>query len=277
MELRDILVLFRAGHDERAVFAVAGDLASEYRAFLRALYLEPAPVPAVADGFAMDPDAISAMADRLDAEARRSAHDARTAFTSALETCGANGGFTILPVSCALAEAPIQARMADLVVAARPHDDDPGFAKLVDHILAESGAPCLLVPETAQSGMRFRRILIAWNGTRQARRAVDEAMPLLREAELIEAVVIGDPPGVPSPDDDYALSIHLARHGIATEVSHIPADGEIGDVLLDKAQSFGADLLVMGAYGHGRTRKILSGRVSRTIFRNASLPVLISC
>lgn len=276
MELRDILVLLRAGHAERTALAVAGDLAGEHRAFLRALYLDTAPEPTIADCFVIGTSAINEVMDRLDAEASDGLRNARTAFAQELEACGASGDLTILPAPYGAAEVSDQARMADLVVMARPEAEAPAFAHFVDRLLVAGGTSCLLVPGQAKSGTAFRRILIAWNGSREAKRAVDEAMPLLRRADAIQILIIGDPPAAPAPHHDHAVATHLARHGLIAEITHVPADGSVDDTVLEAARSFGADLLVMGAYGHSRPAEALLGGVTHNVVRKATLPVLLA-
>jgi nucleotide-binding universal stress UspA family protein len=276
MELRDILVLLRAGHDERTALAVAGDLAGQHRAFLRALYLDAAPQPTIADCFAIGTSAVNEVMDDLEAEANDGVRNAQTAFTKELEACGASGDLTILPPCFSAAEVWDQARMADLVVIARPEAEDPAFAHSIDRLLVEGGTPCLLVPGQAKSGTAFRRIVVAWNGSREAKRAIDEAMPLLHRAEAIQLLTIGDPPAAPAPHDDHAVATHLARHGLIAEIAHVAEDGGIADTVLEAARSFGADLLVMGAYGHSRTAEALLGGVTHDVVRAATLPVLLS-
>jgi nucleotide-binding universal stress UspA family protein len=126
---------------------------------------------------------------------------------------------------------------------------------------------------------RVRRILVAWNAGREAVRAVADARALLVRAEAVEVLVV-DPEGRRAghgeePGADIAR--HLARHGAQVEVRRLSSGGEdVGRVLLSQAAAFGADLVVMGAYGHSRLNEWIFGGVTRTILREAGLPVLMS-
>jgi nucleotide-binding universal stress UspA family protein len=119
------------------------------------------------------------------------------------------------------------------------------------------------------------KLLVAWNGSREAARAVADAMPLLERADEVKVLSakpldIGDLSGA-----DIAL--HLARHDVNTEASSSAnKDIDIGDLLLNEAAQEGADLLVMGAYGHSRFRETVLGGATRHVLKNMTVPVLMS-
>ncbi len=119
---------------------------------------------------------------------------------------------------------------------------------------------------------------MAWNATRESIRAVADALPLLVKAEAVEVLVV-DPQRQrahgPEPGADIAR--HLARHGAQVEVRRLSSGGEdVGRLLLSASATFGADLLVMGAYGHSHLSEWLFGGVTRTVLYEAGLPVLMS-
>jgi nucleotide-binding universal stress UspA family protein len=122
-------------------------------------------------------------------------------------------------------------------------------------------------------------VLVGWDSSREATRAINDAMPLLQAAQAVTVLAI-DPTDGPAghgemPGADIAL--HLARHGVkATIESTVSAGIGIGNVLLSRASDLGADLLVMGAYGHSRVRELVLGGSTRTVIESMTLPVLMS-
>jgi len=177
-------------------------------------------------------------------------------------------------------DAGVHARYADLAVVARP---DPavqtaGPPGLVESLVLTSGRPVIVVPPHSTAS-RLSRILVGWNAGREATRAVADALPLLVRAAAVEVLII-DPERGPAghgqePGADIAR--YLARHGAQVEVRRLSSDGEdVGRLLLSQAAAFGADLLVMGAYGHARLNELIFGGVTRTALHDAGLPVLMS-
>ena len=175
-------------------------------------------------------------------------------------------------------ELVVHARSADLAVVSRrdPVDQPDALATLPESLVLTSGRPIVLLPPRGAAA-EPRRILVAWKARPEAVRAVAGALPLLTRADAVQVVVVDDE-GAPGygyePGADIAQ--HLARHGARVEVLRLPSKGEnVGRLLLSQAAAFGADLLVMGAYGHSRLRERLFGGVTRTVLTEAALPVLM--
>ena len=174
----------------------------------------------------------------------------------------------------------LNARYADLVVIGQT---DPA-ARDVSRITAAGVVlacprPVLVIPYTGAPAGFGRHALIAWNGSREACRAVADALPLLKRAERVTVMAvdpeINDQAHGPTPGADLAK--FLARHGINTEAH--PDYGEVDDTgaeLLSRAADLQADLLVMGAYGHTRAHEWVFGGVTRTILNSMTIPVLMS-
>ena len=173
-------------------------------------------------------------------------------------------------------------RYADLIVLgqsepqAAPFSSTPGLA---EHVPLSAGRPCLIMPYAGRFPSLGRRVLVAWDGGREAARAVGDAMPLLTRAERVTIVTVGDKlqSGGSATQGAAALAAHLARHNVAAEARN---DGggtiAVPDLLLSLAADLSSDLLVMGAYGHSRLRELIMGGVTRAILDHMTLPVLMS-
>jgi nucleotide-binding universal stress UspA family protein len=183
----------------------------------------------------------------------------------------------------ALEPVRMSARCADLVVMGqRPpaEEDDSGLAPYcIPEVLLTAGRPLLIVPHAGSYPSIGRRALVAWNGGREAARAVVDALPLLRQAESVQLVAFGPGKGgdehgeVPCAD----ISLYLARHGVNVTVAQQRREGvDVGAQILSRAADLEADLLVMGGYGHPRWREFVMGGATRTILKSMTLPVLMS-
>lgn len=174
----------------------------------------------------------------------------------------------------------LQARYADLVVIGQHDPNEISPVTMPDfpqYVVLNSGRPVLLVPYAGRFDNIGRRVLIAWNASMEATRAVASAMPLLKRAQMVEVIVFNPRTHAqaygPQPGADMAL--FLARHDIKAEVLQRDAD-QVGEALLSLAGDLGSDLIIMGGYGHNRFREILLGGVTRTMLASMTVPVLMS-
>jgi nucleotide-binding universal stress UspA family protein len=172
------------------------------------------------------------------------------------------------------------ARATDLVVASQTDEAWAASAWLdvADRVAVESGRPVLFMPNASQLTYVGTRVLVAWNGSREAARAVFDALPILKHAEATKVVWI-DPQFVGEPEQAFGQDIchALLRHGVGCEktMRTIPKDG-VGPTLIAQAEAFGADLLVMGCYGHSRLREFVFGGATRYLLNKMRMPVLMS-
>jgi nucleotide-binding universal stress UspA family protein len=171
-------------------------------------------------------------------------------------------------------------RAADLIIAGQT-DPDWDLSPLMDfpeRLALESGRPVLVVPYVGRYPKIGRNVVIAWKSTRESARAVFDALPLLTAAETVHILEIkqrGQEANGLAPDTTIAAA--LARHGIKPSVrTSIAADIGVGDEILSRLADIGADLLVMGAYGHSRMRELVFGGATRHIARHMTVPTLFS-
>jgi nucleotide-binding universal stress UspA family protein len=170
------------------------------------------------------------------------------------------------------------ARRFDLSVVAQSESDRlaPEEA-IVEGALFASGRPVIVVPYIQKSGLKLDRVIVAWDASRNAARAVADALPLLAKANAIDVVIVAS--DRPKSDEIAGADIgqHLARHGLKVEVKRIVAtDTDVADTLLSHAADTAADFMVMGGYGHSRLREFVLGGATRGILSSMTIPVLMS-
>lgn len=211
---------------------------------------------------------------------REHVRDAAIGVRKAVEAAGKAEGVAIeyreawgAPIDIAL----LHARHADATIVSQPDRRAPGAAGLLaEQLVMEAGRPVLIVPGAGDYAGEARHVVCAWNGTREAARAMADALPVLRKAAKVTILSI-DPPGAAKRLPGADIALHLARHGVAAEASTTYADGMgVGDALLSRLADLGADMLVMGAYGHSRAREAVFGGATRDVLDRMTVPVLMS-
>ena len=173
------------------------------------------------------------------------------------------------------------ARTADLIVASQPAPltDVSGFLDFPERLAVESGRPVLTVPLAGYRGEIGKNVLVAWNGKREAARATFDALPLLKTAKTVTVLgleqVRSTTDNLPLPDT--AIGASLARHGVNVTIKTAAVkETSIGEEILARVAGDGADLLVMGAYGHMRLREFIFGGATRHVVRHMTVPALFS-
>lgn len=276
---KDILIPYVNEDCLGAPLLAASALACEFDARLAVLVTVDVPTPMPSDFGAMAYDVYA----RLHEEARRRAAEraervrARFAHAEPAIEVRIAESVSLYPQNTAT----MHARHADLVVlpAMRGDGDDLALHDHFHDVLRHSGRPVLVVPLGATAPVPPKRAVVAWKPTREAARAVADAMPLLRCADAVDVVVI-DPAvseGAHGGEPGADIAAHLARHDLRVEVSVRPAmNFSAAYALLDHARTVGADLLVAGGYGHSRLREAVLGGTTRELLQTAHLPVLFS-
>lgn len=179
-------------------------------------------------------------------------------------------------------EVAVHGRYADLTILGQ-HDPDyewsPGLRPRPEEVILAVGRPVLVVPYVGTFEQIGQRVLVAWDASREATRAVNDAMPLLVAASSVTVITVdaeqthGRHGKVPGAD----IALHLARHGVTAQVERTVSAGiGVGNTLLSRASDLEADLLVMGAYGHSRVRELLLGGATRTVLTSMTVPVLMA-
>lgn len=175
----------------------------------------------------------------------------------------------------------LHARHADLIIMgqADPGAPAPGGAGLIGDVALGCGRPVLAVPYVGAGPTLGEHVLVAWDVSREATRALNDSLPLLKRAKLVSVVAInaGERSERHGAQVGADIALHLARHGIKAQAEALEVrDIKASDALLSRLADRGADLLVMGAYGHSRLRQTLLGGMTRSILRAMTVPVLLS-
>ncbi len=169
------------------------------------------------------------------------------------------------------------ARHADAIVVPQPDGQlPPDVAALGEALVLSAGRPVIFVPNAGNFAGTAKHVVCAWNNTREAARAVADALPLLRAAEKVSILSI-DPDNAAKRLPGADIALHLARHGVKAEATTTySGDLSVGDALLSRLADLGADFLVMGAYGHSRAREAIFGGATRDVLDHMTVPVLMS-
>ena len=273
---KTILAHFDSTERAGARLEAAASIANDFDAHLVAVYSIMSPLysePFVADGGAFVAQELLRFQERKDAEAR-------AAFDKLVPTLGrqvewrseAGDPATVLNE---------HGRYADLIVVGQydedhPNDTTPDF---IGRVIMGSGRPVLVIPYTGASASIGKRVMVSWNASREAARAVSSSLPLLRRAQDVQVTTFNARAGrgghgdVPGAD----IATFLARHGVKANVSGSTSkDVDIGSMILSRADDFQSDLIVMGGYGHSRAFEFVMGGATRTLLESMTVPVLFA-
>lgn len=177
--------------------------------------------------------------------------------------------------------AALHGRYADLVVVGQvdPHRDRDHPVVLPQDLVFECGRPLLVVPYAGRFATVGERVLVGWNGSREAARAVADALPLLAAAKRVVLLAVNPKSGPAGIGDEPGADIarHLSRHGCRVEAARVSTDQvDPGDTLLNTVSDESCDLVVMGAYGRSRLREQVLGGMTRFMLEHMTVPVLMS-
>lgn len=278
MSYKTILVHCDAGKAADARFNAAVELAGRHRAHLVGLHAKPPFEPQVYGDASY---ALDRFYDAHEQTVKASEDTSRTLFEKATKGTGlsvewrsANGYADQLLA--------LHARYADLTIVgqADPNRDDlPPPSGLPESVAMASGRGTLVVPFIATPRMPMGKVMLCWNGSREAARAASDALPLLRAATDVTVLSIepkrsdGNDGSHPSAD----IAVWLGRHNVTATVKRDMApDADAGEVILSRAMDYGSELIVMGIYGHSRLRELVLGGASRTILASMTVPVFMA-
>jgi nucleotide-binding universal stress UspA family protein len=254
----------------------AASVANTFEAHLAGVAFLYEPIVVVADMGGVPVDFIEAQR----AVNEKNANDAIARFDQAVRRAGLS--FESRVVDATIADAPDVfgriARRFDLSVVgqAEPNKSAPDEL-IIEGALFESGRPVLIVPYIQRTGLTLNRVMVCWDGSRNAARAVSDAMPFLARAKTVDVVTIVGEKGKSDELPGADIAQHLARHSVRVELSRISlGDIDVANNLLSLAADTSADFLIMGGYGHSRLREFILGGATRGILAAMTIPTLMS-
>jgi nucleotide-binding universal stress UspA family protein len=279
MGLTDILTIVIGADADQPAIAMAEHLAQAHDAHLAAAFLTALPD----EPLAYEPTVVAGVWAELLARARGQAEADRTRVEWRLKQAGR-------PVEIRMAEAlsrdlgrvaAVHARYADLAVLTRPTAGDNADMRneLIEGVLFHAGRPVLIAPQEWAGGAIGRNIVIAWDASREATRAVADARPFLEKCQKATILTIDAKPKAFGHGEAPGANIaaHLSRLGISVTVRNADSMGRtIGKAMMDETIGLVGDLLVMGAYRHSRLQERLFGGATRELLEHAKVPVLLS-
>jgi nucleotide-binding universal stress UspA family protein len=218
--------------------------------------------------------------DSLRAESEKRTRVAIGRFEQAAKRAGISAEGFALSTSISEASSRLgrMARCFDLAVIGQPEPEKSIPEEAVgEAVLFESGRPVIMVPYIQQHGLKLDRVMVCWDGSRAATRAIADSIPFLQKAKQVEIVIVAGNSAESDEIPGADLGQHLARHGLEVNVKRLVApDIDVTSAVLSYAADSSADMIVMGGYGHSRLREFVLGGVTRGILATMTVPTLMS-
>jgi nucleotide-binding universal stress UspA family protein len=273
--IKDLIVNLGLGdRDPAGEFAIS--IAEKYGAHVLGLAFAYEPVIPGAVMGGIPPEFIESQRS----EANQTAQAAVARFEQAAGRAGISFEHRVLNASLSAAADQLGrlARRFDLVVVGQPERNESVPEEVIDEAaLFESGRPVIFVPFIQKDGIKLDRVMMCWDGSRAATRAIADSLPLVNRARQIEVVIVANGPAKSNEVPGADLGAHLARHNLKVDVKRITApDIDVASTILSYAADSSADLIVMGGYGHSRLREFVLGGATRGILESMTVPVLMS-
>ncbi|HEH8398671.1 TPA: universal stress protein [Pseudomonas aeruginosa] len=276
--MKDIAVLFDASPEGQHLLNIAVELAETLHSHIIAITAQPHVPTHPHEAFAVGA-ALSEVIARQRSALVASSLEMSEKLNEALLRSSASGELRIISNAESSSESSLHALYCDLLVIGHP--DIPGTPLMwsTHQILRQTGTPILVVPRSWQKTSIGENVLVAWNGSRQARRAIADALPILANAREVTLLVVdpeqkadvhGDQPGAD-------MAAYLVRHHVKVNLVVTTSKGHtVADVIINRARFSQCDLLVFGAYSRLRASEVLFGGVTRTLLMEVPMPLLVS-
>jgi nucleotide-binding universal stress UspA family protein len=274
--IKDLVVNLTVGADRDPAAQFAVSIAATFQAHIAgiAFAYDPVITPTVMDGLS------ATWVDAQRTENHAAAREAVDRFETAAKREGLSAEHRIIEASLGKA-ANLFGRMARRFDLAVVGQTDPERVLpddlLIEATLFESGHPMVVVPYIQKDGLKLDRVLVCWDGSRSAARAIADSLPFLKRAKLVEIVIVASKGGKADELPGVDLGEHLARHDLNVEVKRLVApDIDVSNAVLSYAADCAADFIVMGGYGHSRLCEFVLGGATRGILQSMTVPVLMA-
>jgi nucleotide-binding universal stress UspA family protein len=273
--IKDIIVNLSVGKPRDVAGDYAISVAAAFDAHLSGIACAYEPVVA---GLAF-PGTAASVIDTFRAESEAEADRAKQAFDENAHRAGLSADSIVISATASGAAEKLGefARDYDLSIVAQAQPDyDIAESLAIEGALFGSGRPVLVVPYIQSSGLKLDRVMVCWDGSRNAARAIGDAMPFLRRAGTVDVVTI-DSRERRNELAGAKIAAHLARHGLKVELMPVVApDLDVANAILSYAADTSTDLIVMGGYGHTRLREFVLGGATSGILGAMTVPTLMA-
>lgn len=280
LSFKTLLVLLDESEDSLKRLDVVCSLADHHRAYLNALAMSHLITPYMAAGLGGGAGTIHI---ELIEEAKELAQSIATAAKKSMDARGQVGDvrWASHPTFGLREAAALEGRHADLVIAGQPIEDQTiGLREAAfEGALLSSGRPVLLAPSNWQGPVNMRNLVVAWDASKEATRALADAAPFIEQAEKITIVIVDPEPSHQGFGENPGADIApvLARHCDKVELDRIPSSGaSVAQALLARTKDASGDLIIMGGYGHSLLSESFFGGVTREIIHRTTTPLLMS-
>jgi len=280
MSFKTVVVLLDRSSAAMARARYAVELCRRYDAHLVGVFVVPSGWNGnPADSYIRGHAAIKALIERRNAEETAASNDADREFSAVMERRDVSFEFRITREEDVDHDLHLHSLYADLVIAGCQQSGAlPTLLWTAQALLLSTGVPLLVFPEGWRNGRVGERVLLGWNASREARRAIMDALPLLTAAQSVSVVIV-DPAANPRLGEDPGadIALVLSRQGANVTVDKLDSKGvPIASVILEFAWVNDVDLVVVGAYSHSRTREVLFGGVTRSLLEHTTVPMLVA-
>jgi nucleotide-binding universal stress UspA family protein len=278
MPLKSIAVFIEPTPPGEARIAYAARLAQRHGAHLIGIFMVPSLVAgSAAESFVMGRGAVREVIAQHRAREVETTELAKQSLSAICAREGISFEFRFLSQDDFSDNVALNSLHTDLVIACGGRGGAMPVQWSAEALLLATGVPFILVPESWDASS-IEHIVLAWNASREARRAITDALPLLVEAKSVTILTI-DPEKNPRHGEEPGADIahYLSRHGVDVAVKRASSHGQpVARAILEYARDNGADLVVIGAYSHARTAQMVVGGVTRSLLRDAAVPLLIA-
>jgi nucleotide-binding universal stress UspA family protein len=273
MAIKDILVHVdtQPGSEDRIAFAAS--LAKKTKAHLTGLHVKAEVVIPVTENDVIVPESLIEDQERV---IELQAQAAKTQFDSALGANAIDGEWRV-ERGFAADVLRHHAHAADLIIVGQQHPDSTESNDVPEGVLQDTGCPTLIVPYAGVGRAFAKNVMVAWDDSAPAARAVHDSLALIAKAKRVEIVAVRTKDSESDEDPCAEICAHLLRHGVKAEgITLRKNGGNVSDMLLSHAADNNCDLLVMGSYGHSRWREFIFGGVTEDMLEKTTIPIFTS-
>ena len=277
MAYKTIVTYLNSSTSTEPMTALACSIAQSQQAHLIGL----APTGLATAGVDMMHGASAVILAEQQAQLEAAANQAVAEFDNQCKAAGLDARESLVVPDSATNTLTIHSRYCDLIIAQQPDVNTArtGDRAIIENIILSAGKPVLMVPWCGAEPKAPEHALIAWDGSREGARAINDALPLLTNTRKVTVLTINPkkaPVGYHGSLPIADLTVYLSRHGINATTKSITSEIDTGNSILSYCADCGADFCIMGAYGHSRFRELILGGATRTVLDSMTVPVLMS-